>query len=100
MKEKTKGRLWPAVYVLLFFLTAGTVLWLFLNMPSYLILMGAIGLFSALGLFLHRALRRDRKPVAHLSSECVLCRQCVATCAYGSVELTLGLDVGWRDLIA
>ena len=68
MREKTKGRLWPAVYVLFFFLTAGTVLWLFLKMPSYFILMGAIGLFSAMGLFLHRMFIRARKPVAHLIS--------------------------------
>lgn len=33
-----------------------------------------------------------------LSSECVLCRQCVATCPSGSVELTLGLDIGRKDL--
>jgi polyferredoxin len=65
MNKSSKGRQWPAVYVLLFFLTAGMVLWLFLKMPSYLILMGAIGLFSALGLLLHRALPRARKPIAH-----------------------------------
>ncbi len=35
-----------------------------------------------------------------LSSECVLCRQCVATCPYGSIELTLGFDLGSRDLFA
>jgi ferredoxin len=33
-----------------------------------------------------------------LNSECVLCRQCVATCPYGSVDLTLGLDAGRRDI--
>jgi len=40
--------------------------------------------------------------VAHghrvLSSECVLCRQCVATCPYGSVDMSLGLDAGRKDL--
>ena len=64
-KKPAPGRFWPVAYVLLFFLTAGIILWLALKMPSYLILMGTIGLFAALGLFLHRTLSRGRKTVAH-----------------------------------
>lgn len=65
MSEKFKGRLWPAAYALFFFLAAGTILWFVQDMPSYFFLMGAIGLFTALGLVLHRSLGRSRKPAAH-----------------------------------
>ncbi|MGE5740947.1 MAG: 4Fe-4S binding protein, partial [Candidatus Aminicenantes bacterium RBG_16_66_30] len=51
-----------------FFLTAGLLLWLALKMPSYLFLMGTIGLFSALGLVLHRSLSRKKKTLAHTIS--------------------------------
>lgn len=64
-KNPFQGSAWPAAYVFLFFLISGVVLWRVLKMPSYLFLMGAIGLFAALGLFLHRTLDRKRKPVAH-----------------------------------
>lgn len=65
MGKKDKGRLWPAGYVFLFFLAAGVILWRALKMPSYLFLMMTIGLFSALGLFLHRVLSARRKTIAH-----------------------------------
>ena len=42
MSKKDEGRLWPAGYVFLFFLTAGVILWQTLKMPSYLFLMGII----------------------------------------------------------
>jgi polyferredoxin len=63
-----QGRLWPVAYVLLFFLAAGVILWRTLKMPSYLFLMGIIGAFTALGLFLHRTLSRRRKTTAHYVS--------------------------------
>ena len=65
MNKKDEGRLWPAGYVFLFFLTAGVILWQTLKMPSYLFLMGTIGVFAALGLFLHRTLSRRWKTLAH-----------------------------------
>lgn len=52
MSEKDEGRLWPVAYVFLFFLTAGVILWRTLKMPSYLFLMGTIGVFAALGHYL------------------------------------------------
>ena len=68
MSPKNEGRLWPVAYVFLFFLTAGVILWQTLKMPSYLFLMGIIGIFAALGLFLHRTLSRRRKTIAHTIS--------------------------------
>jgi polyferredoxin len=65
MRKLIPGRLWPVAYVFLYFLTAGVVLWRGLKMPSYLFLMGTIGLFTSLGLFLHRTLSRRRKTLAH-----------------------------------
>ncbi len=64
-RKDEKGRLWPVGYVLLFFLAAGFVLRLATGMPSYIGLMGVIGLFTALGLFLHRTLNRRRKTLGH-----------------------------------
>lgn len=43
MNNKDKGRLWPAAYVLLFFLTAGVILRQSLMIPSCLFLMVIIG---------------------------------------------------------
>lgn len=57
--------MWPAGYVFLFFMSAGVILWQALKMPSYLFLMGSIGLFAALGLIFHRSLDRKRKTLAH-----------------------------------
>src|SRR5512135_2644682 len=68
MSKDSQGRLWPAAYVLLFFLTAGVILWRLLRMPSYFFLMGAIGFFAPLGLVLHRNLDRHRKTLAHAIS--------------------------------
>jgi ferredoxin-type protein NapH len=67
-KKPPHNRAWPAAYVFSFFLVSGAILWLILKMPSYLFLMGSIGFFAALGLFLHRTLGRSRKPVAHTIS--------------------------------
>ncbi len=64
-KKPGHGRLWPVAYVFMFFLTAGILLWRLLKMPSYLFLMGAIGVLAAFGLFLHRVLDRRRKTLAH-----------------------------------
>jgi ferredoxin-type protein NapH len=67
-KKRFRGRLWPVVTVFFFFAAAGILLWRILKMPSYLFLMGAVGAFASLGLFLHRTLERRRKPIArHIS---------------------------------
>ena len=68
MSKKDEGRLWPVAYVFLFFLTAGVILWQTLKMPSYLFLMGIIGVFAALGFYLHRTLSRRKKTIAHTIS--------------------------------
>jgi ferredoxin-type protein NapH len=55
-KTKPSGRLWPAAYILGFFLAAGACLrWLEPKVP-YHIIMATIGLCAAAGFLLHRAL--------------------------------------------
>jgi polyferredoxin len=63
--KPARGRFWPVAYVVLFFFAAGILLRLILKMPSYLFLMGMIGLFAGLGFFLHLTLSKGRKTLAH-----------------------------------
>jgi ferredoxin-type protein NapH len=64
-KRPLKGAVWPAAYLLLFFIAAGVVFWTLQGQISIFILLGTIGVFIGLGIMLHGSLRPKQKKWAH-----------------------------------